>query len=85
MSLINFYGTECPHCERMIPIMDKLEKETGVTIERLEVWHSEANRAKYETYDRDDACGGVPFFVNTTTSKTICGEATYEELLEWAK
>ena len=82
--LINFYGTECPHCERMMPLIDRLEKETGVTVERLETWHNDANATKLEAMDKDGACGGVPFFINLDTKATICGEATYEELKAWA-
>lgn len=85
MSLINFYGQECPHCDRMVPLIKQLEKELGVSVETYEVWHSDANREKFESLDKDGGCGGVPFFVNTTTGKTICGEASYEELKEWAK
>ena len=29
-------------------------------------------------------CGGVPFFINTETDATICGEATIDELKAWA-
>jgi hypothetical protein len=27
----------------------------------------------------------VPFFYNTDNKKFVCGEATYEELKDWAK
>lgn len=30
-------------------------------------------------------CGGVPFFLNQITGKTICGKATYKELKNWAE
>jgi thiol-disulfide isomerase/thioredoxin len=83
-NLMNFYGLECPHCERMEPLMAQLEKETGVAVDRIEVWHNEDNAKKLESLDKDGACGGVPFFINTETGKTICGEATYEELKTWA-
>lgn len=82
--LISFYGTECPHCERMRPLVEKLEKELGVTVDKKEVWHDEANAREMETYDKD-LCGGVPFFFNTKNSKFLCGEANYEELKDWAK
>lgn len=82
--LKHFYGTECPHCERMVPIIAQLEKENGLTVEHLEVWHNEENAKLLTSYDSDGACGGVPFFINTQTGKTICGEATLEELKDWA-
>lgn len=68
----------------MKPLVERLKKEQGVEIESLEVWHNEANEAKFVEMDKD-RCGGVPFFINTQTDKWICGEATYEELVAWAK
>ena len=82
--LLNFYGEECSHCRRMHELTARLEKEKGLKIERLEVWHNEENIKKMEELDKEP-CGGVPFFINTKTSATICGEAKYEELLKWAE
>ncbi len=82
--LIDFYGKECPHCIKMMPLVEKLEKEAGVSIEKYEVWHNEENAKKMQEYD-NGRCGGVPFFVNTNANTIICGEASYEELRGWAK
>ncbi len=82
--LLEFYGKECPHCNRMQPLVERLEKETGVKVEKYEVWHDAKNAEKMEEYDKG-LCGGVPFFYNTETKKHICGEATYEQLGAWAK
>lgn len=81
--LIDFYGKECPHCIKMMPLVDRLEKEAGIKVERLEVWHNAENAKKLEEYDNGQ-CGGVPFFINTDTGNMICGEAPYEELKKWA-
>ena len=67
----------------MEPLIKKLEKENGVTVERLEVWHDKKNMETLSKYDKD-SCGGVPFFINTETRETICGEASYDELKSWA-
>ncbi len=83
MALIEFYGKECPHCVRMAPLVEQLKKE-GVKIEQFEVWHDEKNAAKMEEYDRG-YCGGVPFFVNTTSKKFICGGADEKDLRAWAE
>ncbi len=82
--LLNFFGLECPHCERMMDLVTKLETEEQVSVERLEVWHNDDNYKKLQELDPKDECGGVPYFVNTKSGKTICGEATYEELKAWA-
>lgn len=81
--LIDFYGKECPHCLKMMALVDRLEKESGLKVEKLEVWHNEENARRMEKYDKGQ-CGGVPFFVNTDTGATICGEAPYEKLKNWA-
>ena len=81
--LLEFYGEECPHCAKMREVSLQLENEDGIKLNRLEVWHDKDNMAKLEECDKD-MCGGVPFFLNTKTGKFICGEATYEEMKEWA-
>lgn len=82
--LLEFYGRECPHCHNMDPLVDRLEKETGVKLEKIEVWHNTENAKKMEEYDKG-RCEGVPFFVNTETDDIICGESSYEELKKWAQ
>lgn len=81
--LIEFYGTECPHCVTMEPLIERLEAETGLKIERFEVWHNAKNAELMKKFDKD-FCGGVPFFFNKKTGKWICGSASYENLKKWA-
>ena len=81
--LLSFYGRECPHCVTMEPLVEKLQKETGLKVDRLEVWYDEKNAKIMAEYDKN-LCGGVPFFYNTESNKWICGEATYDELKSWA-
>ena len=78
-----FYGTECEHCHEMMPLVERLEKEERIKIERVEVWHNGKNASLLEKYDRG-FCGGVPFFYNTKTEKWICGSANYDDLKAWA-
>ena len=80
--LTMYYGEECPHCHRMDPLVERLKKEEGLTVERLEVWHSEENARLMRSRDRH--CGGVPFFYNDETRETLCGEVPYSELKKWA-
>ena len=82
--LLFFYGTECPHCIRMEKLVDKLSKE-GYKIKKVEIWHNEENNELMKKLDSEpEPCGGVPFFLNMKSSKTVCGEVTYKELKEWA-
>lgn len=76
--LLEFYGAECPHCESMKPIVERLRGE-GISIESREVWHNDDNAHKMNQYDKG-FCGGVPFYINPETQKWICGSTSYEEL-----
>ncbi len=82
--LLEFYGLECGHCMNMNPVVEKLEKELGVKLEKFETWHNEENARKQGEYDKN-FCGGVPFFFNTNTGSFVCGEATYETMKTWAE
>lgn len=83
--LLYFYGEECPDCIRMMPRLERLARETGIELAKYEVWHNAENDALCMKYDKDNACGGVPFFINRKTSETLCGEVTYKELKGWAQ
>jgi len=82
MILYEFYGDGCPHCEKMMPKVEKLEKEKEVEVKQLEVWNNQENAEKMKEFD-DGKCGGVPFFYNTETGEWICGEADEDELENW--
>jgi thiol-disulfide isomerase/thioredoxin len=88
--LILFHARECPHCRKMMPLVDKLEKEESIVLEKLEVWHDEKNADLMRSYKSILAprCGGqlrTPTFFNTETNDVMCGEVPYEMLKEWAK
>jgi hypothetical protein len=82
--LLEFFGRECSHCVTMEPLVARLEEEEGVLLDKREVWHSEQNATFMRELDQG-RCGGVPFFYNRKTGKWLCGEATYEQLKEWAE
>lgn len=84
MALLEFYGKECPHCITMMPIVAQVEQELGITIERFETWHDAENEKLRKEKDVGGACGGVPFFINEESGKTLCGASSYEELKAWA-
>jgi glutaredoxin len=79
-----FYGKECPHCEKMLRVVKELEKSLAISVNKFEIWHDKENMKMMEALD-NGSCGGVPFFFNEKTHKTICGEATLNELKQWAK
>jgi len=86
---IMFWARECPHCKNMMPLVDKLVKETGVKLEKLEIWHNEENADLMRSYKDVIApkCGGqlrTPTFFDTETNDVICGEVEYDVLKDWA-
>jgi thiol-disulfide isomerase/thioredoxin len=88
--LLMFHGRECPHCKKMMPVVDKLEQETDIRFERHEVWHDEKSADLMRSYRAVIAakCGGqlkVPTFLNAETSDVICGEVEYDKLKAWAE
>jgi len=88
--LIMFHGRECPHCRKMMPIVEELEKATGIAFDKREVWHSEENANLMRSL-RDviaPKCGGqlrVPTFFNEDTKDVMCGEVEYEKLKAWVE
>lgn len=83
MALLEFYGDGCPHCTRMAPLVERLEKELGVEVRKFETWH-DAKNEKLRAEKDGGACGGVPFFVNEETGAKLCGATDYEALKAWA-
>lgn len=87
--LLFFYGTDCPHCEAMRPLLGKLAFETGVVFDERDVWTNQADYRVYENYQnrvsaKDPECVGLPFFYNTQTGDYLCGEVNYRTLKKWA-
>lgn len=84
MTLIMYHGKECPHCRAMDGTVEDLEEQEGVTVTKREVWHDEENNEEMQHIDAFQDCGGVPFFYNTETGDWICGETSYDTLVDWA-
>jgi thiol-disulfide isomerase/thioredoxin len=85
MGLLMFYGTECKHCHEMMPLVEKLESETGKKVKQIETWHNSANKKKLEATEGYDDCGGVPFFFNEESKMSLCGSVPYGKLKAWAE
>jgi hypothetical protein len=83
--LLFFYGLDCPHCLEAERAIDDLILE-GFEIEKLEIWHNEENDKLMEELDvGENACNGIPFFLNKKTGQRICGDAPYQEIKKWAE
>lgn len=89
MMLMMFYGRECPHCHAMMPLVERLEREEGLSFEKLEVWHDEENAKRIRALADviKPACGGelgVPAFYDQRRGAALCGKQPYNVLREWA-
>ena len=83
--LLMFYGTECVHCHEMFPLIEKLEKEEGMKVEKLEIWHNSKNKQIYDKCNNTIKCTGVPYLYNENSGKGICGTIDYQGLKKWVK
>ena len=81
--LLFFTGRECVHCREMKPLVERLEKEKGIKLVELEVWHDAKNADLLTKLDKIN-CGGVPFFYNKKSGKALCGSTDYETFKKWA-
>ncbi len=84
MPLLEFYGDTCPHCIAMKPIVEKVEKELNLKVDKHEVWNDETNAKKMAEFDKG-LCGGVPFFFNTESKQFICGSTDEATFRAWAQ
>jgi thiol-disulfide isomerase/thioredoxin len=87
--LLMFHGRECPHCKKMMPLVERLEQETTIRFEKYEIWHDEKNADLMRSYRPviTSKCGGqlrVPTFLNVDSSDVVCGEMDYDKLKAWA-
>lgn len=82
--LISFYGHDCEMCSYMVPLIQRIERETGMRVRRFETWSHPEHEKLRALCDTRSGCGGVPFFYNKETKRWICGATTYDNLRRWA-
>lgn len=80
--LMMFYGRGDDYCAQMEPLLQRLQKEEGLTVRKFEVWHTTRNTELLRKLD-PARCGGVPFFYNKESHRWICGATTYDNLKAW--
>lgn len=85
-----FYGEECPHCHVMMPVIDKIEKDSKgkIKFEKLEVWHNQKNLEYIRKFKKllKGVCGGeilFPTFFDLKNKRGLSGERSESELLKW--
>jgi len=77
--LLMFTGDDCAHCDEMEPYLQFFERKLHKNIARLNVWRS--NKFYRLFKDTDSGCGGLPYFYNRKSKKSICGATTPENLI----
>ncbi len=91
--IIMYYGEGCPHCERLKPLIKRVEEDLGINITRKEIWGNEDNKEEFKGLKDKifSQCGEgeliVPTLYSPITDKLRCGKskAPYEELINWIK
>lgn len=84
-NLLFFYGESCPFTTRVLPEVRCLETSLGKQISRKEIWSDSSNRELYRNSGGQQNCGGVPYFYNKLTGKSVCGASSCDDLISWAK
>ena len=82
--LLFFIGTDCPHCEIMKQLLDRLEHDLGISVITHDVWKDEQSYRILKNYTKGHDCDGIPVFINTQTNVILCGEISYKQLKSWA-
>ena len=82
--LVEFHGPDCQHCEDMLPLMKKVEKQQKTKFRRYMVWEGTDEFDLLRILDSRTHCHGLPFFYNRRSHKAICGATTWENFREWA-
>ncbi len=84
-----FHGADCPHCKKMHPIVEKLEKELKFKMTKKEVWYDEKNEDEMRKYAdiiteaSEDGDMGVPAFVDIKNKEALVGEQSEKDLKKW--
>jgi hypothetical protein len=81
--LLMFYEKECVNCFKMMFFVEKLEKEIGVKIEKIEIWNNPRNKLMYHKINQENI-DRVPFFYNQKTRKALSGVSSFDKLKKWA-
>lgn len=92
-NLIMFYGSDCPACNEMKELINKLYKDRSITIELRDIWtgrDKESNYRMFENYmevtgNTGTDCDGLPFCINTQTHQFLCGVVSYDDLVLFAQ
>lgn len=87
-SCTEFYSSRCPHCMNMVPVVSQVENETGIWLEKLELYENTTNQKIFLNFNESilrDCPGelGVPTFYSTKTDKAVCGEMSKEVLKQF--
>jgi len=84
LSIVYYYGTECPHCQEMMKFLEENKVAEKVNFNKKEIWHNKDN-AK-EMMEKVGECGlnkdevGVPFLY--AKGKCFMGTPDVEEFFK---
>ncbi len=85
INVIEYYGTGCPHCLRVVQTLEELQSEYDLNIEEKEIYFDSKNRQEmfnaYIQFGIDPNQGGVPTMLVENRSMII-GEVSKDRFRE---
>jgi len=85
VTVIFFYGEECPHCHNVMPFIQNLSKKyPDVDFRILETWHNETNQAFYQLMNKQLGIqsAGVPEVIVIGNNTPLIGDRAIPAELE---
>jgi hypothetical protein len=82
--LIEFHSDQVENAGYMEPILQRLERELGTRIRRVNIMRKREYMNVLETIGHDE-CGTFPFYFNRKTGQAVCGPTSYMNLRRWAE
>lgn len=79
--LIEFVGDGVEACIQMEPLVQRLEKELGTRVRRINIAKRPDFMALFDLVGGNEG-GSLPFFYNRRTAQAICGPTYYSNLLK---
>ena len=85
VTVLFFYGEECPHCHNVMPFIQNLSKKyPDVDFRILETWHNETNQALYQVMNKQLGIqsAGVPEVIVIGNTTPLVGDRAIPAELE---
>jgi thiol-disulfide isomerase/thioredoxin len=85
VTVLFFYGEECPHCHNVMPFIQNLSKKyPDADFRILETWHNETNQGLYQVMNKQSGIqsAGVPEVIVIGNTTPLVGDRAIPAELE---